>query len=275
MVGLFSFLFLVSLIALAVAVVLLVVRAVKKKPKKPVAVVAGVSLLVCLVSFVVIGTTYQPTPEQIAERERVAAEKAERERLEAEAAAQREAEAAQSESQTPTAEPSAPSESPEQSELSEPDSPSVPAESEPPAESENPAHSDAPATSSTAPSEPEEPSAPAEPEPDFIDEHRTDIVVSAKMVLDGFVTNYKIPLATQLWTIAKFDNEGAIAAMADITEKSTDATVIAVVVLTPVMDGESMTGATPHYVSVGDTVYGDDGYCDDVFSLLEGIGSSQ
>ena len=151
MVGLFSFLFLASLIALAVAVVLLVVRAVKKKPKKPVAVVAGVSLLVCLVSFVVVGTTYQPTPEQIAERERAAAEKAEQERLEAEAAAQREAEAAQSESQAQTPEPSAPSEIPEQS---EPVSPSVPAESEPPAESENSAHSDAPATSS-----------PAEPEP--------------------------------------------------------------------------------------------------------------
>ena len=30
-----------------------------------------------------------------------------------------------------------------------------------------------------------------------------------------------------------------------------------------------MTGATPHFVSVGDTVYGDDGYCDEFFSNLE------
>ena len=267
MIGVFSFLFLASAIALAVSLVLLVVRVVKKKPKKPVAVVAGASLLICLVSMVVVGMTYQPTPEQIAERERVAAEKAERERLEAEAAAQREAE-----SKTPEEEPPASPEAPEQS---EPVSPAVPEESEPPAESENPAHSDDPATSPPVESEPEEPSAPAEPEPDFIDEHRTDIVVSAKMVLDRFVTNYKIPLATQLWTIAKFDNEGAIAAMADITEKSTDETVIAVVVLTPVMEDGRMTGATPHYVSVGDTPYADDGYCDDVFAILEGIGSDQ
>ena len=100
MIGVFSFLFLASAIALAVSLVLLVVRVVKKKPKKPVAVVAGASLLICLVSMVVVGMTYQPTPEQIAERERVAAEKAERERLEAEAAAQREAE-----SKTPEEEP--------------------------------------------------------------------------------------------------------------------------------------------------------------------------
>lgn len=267
MIGLFSFLFVASLVALAVAAVLLVVRVVKKKPKKPVAVVAGVSLLVCILSIAVVGTTYQPTPEQIAERERAAAEKAEQERLEAEAAAQREAE-----SKTPAVEPPASSEVPEQS---EPVSPAVPEESEPPAESENPAHSDAPATSSPAPSEPEEPSAPVESEPDFIDEHRTDIVVSAKMILDRFITDYKIPLATQLWTIAKFDNEGAIAAMVDVTEKSTDATENAVVVLTPIMEDGNMTGATPHYVSVGDTLYGDDGYCDDVFAILEGIGSGQ
>lgn len=163
MIGLFSFLFVASLVALAVAAVLLVVRAVKKKPKKPVAVVAGASLLVCILSLVVVGTTYQPTPEQIAERERVAAEreaaKAERERQkaeeaarkEAEAAAQREAEAAQSESKAPTAEPPASSEVPEQS---EPVSPATPEESEPPAESENPAHSDAPSTTPSAPAEP-------------------------------------------------------------------------------------------------------------------------
>lgn len=175
MIGLFSFLFVASLVALAVAAVLLIIRVVKKKPKKLFAMVAGVSLLVCIVSLAVVGMTYQPTPEQIAERERVAAEKeaakAERERQKAEEAARKEAEeaarreaesAAPTESQTPKPEPSA---SPNVPEQSEPVSPAIPEESEPPAESENPAHSDAPATSSPAPSEPEEPSAPVESDP--------------------------------------------------------------------------------------------------------------
>lgn len=177
MVGFFSFLLVVSAVAFVVSAVLLVVRAMKKKPKKPVAVMAAASVLLFVISFVGIGVTYNPTPEQIAERERIAAEKeaakAERERQkaeeaarkEAEESAQREAKAAQSESQGQTAEPSAPSESPVQSEPSEPVSPSAPTESEPPAESENPAHSDAPATSSPAETEPEKPSAPTESEP--------------------------------------------------------------------------------------------------------------
>lgn len=166
MVGFFSFLLVVSAVAFVVSAVLLVVRTMKKKPKKPVAIMVAVSVLLFVISFVGIGVTYHPTSEQIAERERIAAEKeakkAERERQkeeeaakkDAEAAAKRETEAAQSESQAQTAEPSAPSESPKQSEPSESVSPSVPAESEPPAESENPAHSDAP---STTPSEPAEP----------------------------------------------------------------------------------------------------------------------
>ena len=98
MVGLFSFLLVASGVALVVALVLLAVRAVKKKPKKPVAIAAAVCAAVLLVSFVGVGVTYNPTPEQIAERERIAAEKAAakeaEERAAAEEAARREAEKA-------------------------------------------------------------------------------------------------------------------------------------------------------------------------------------
>ncbi len=76
MVGVFSFLLVVSIIALVVAVVRLVISAVKKESKKPSAVMAAVSVVLLLVSFVGVGLTYHPTPEQIAERERIAAEKA-------------------------------------------------------------------------------------------------------------------------------------------------------------------------------------------------------
>lgn len=152
MVGIFSFLLVASIIALAVAVVRLVLAAAKKKPKKPPAVMAAVSVALLLVSFVGIGLTYHPTPEQIAERERVAAEKAaekeERERQAAEEAARKEAEeASKRESSTQSAEP-APSESEPVSAPSEsaPASPSTDTSAVPsvPAESENPEQPPAP-----------------------------------------------------------------------------------------------------------------------------------
>lgn len=391
MVGVFSFLFVVSIVALVVAVVRLVISAVKKESKKPSAVMAAVSVVLLLVSFVGVGLTYHPTPEQIAERERIAAEKAaekeererqkaeekaEQERL-AEEAARKEAEevahaesSAPSESQTPEPEPT-PSESEPVTAppVSESVTPPAPAESKEFEVSLNAsvvenngkpvftidtnlpnetklmltlsrddytAQTHVTVKDGVASSEefsdkgsslvsgeylltvsmsiPKlQPdvvrevigengenmsgkyvlgseigdsvyvrgdfdfslTGSAESEPDFIEEHRTDIVVASKMTLDNFVTNYKIPLDTQLWTIAKFDGDGAIAAMADVKDKSTDITVTAIVVLTPVMEDGKMAGATPHFVSVGDVIYGDDGYCDDVFSILAGIGSSR
>ncbi len=103
----------------------------------------------------------------------------------------------------------------------------------------------------------------------FIEEYDNDIVVSSKMILDRFISGYKIPLAPQLWTIANFDEDGAVMAITNITDKSTNLSQTALIVLTPIMEDDQMTGATPHYVSVGDTVYGDDGYCDEFFTNLE------
>lgn len=172
MVGIFSFLLVTSIVALVVAAVLMIVRFVKNRPKRTAAVMAAVSALLFAISFVGVGVTYNPSPEQIAERERMVAEKeaakAERERQKAEETARKEAEeatqresATQSasvapvepqtpkpeptpnerepvsslpESQTPRMEPSVSSEAPDQS---EPVSPAIPEESELPAESEN------------------------------------------------------------------------------------------------------------------------------------------
>jgi len=276
MVGLFSFLLVASGVALVVALVLLAVRAVKKKPKKPVAIAAAVCAAVLLVSFVGVGVTYNPTPEQIAERERIAAEKAAakeaEERAAAEEAARREAEkAAQSES---------PASAPAESQPSEP-SASVPAsapsetpakpETSAPAESEKPVQSVPPAPSAvdTPPVSSDPESGDADSEEDFVTAHKSDIIAASKLTLDNYVSGYKIPLAPQLWTVAKFDDVGAVAAMVDATKESTKASATVIVVLTPIMEGEKMTGATPHYISVGDVVYGDDGYCDSVFSILE------
>ena len=174
MVGVFSFLLVASGVALVVALVLLAVRAVKKKPKKPVAIAAAVCAAVLLVSFVGVGVTYNPTPEQIAERERIAAEKAAakeaEERAAAEEAARREAEkAAQSES---------PASAPAESQPSEP-SASVPAsapsetpakpETSAPAESQKPVQSEPPTENTpSAPSNSGDGDAGSEPEGDFI-----------------------------------------------------------------------------------------------------------
>lgn len=109
----------------------------------------------------------------------------------------------------------------------------------------------------------------------FVEKYDNDIVVCAKMILERFISNYKIPLAPQLWTIADFDENGAVIAITNITEKSTELSQQVIVVLTPTMDNDEMTGGTPHYVSVGETVYGNDGYCDDFISNIESFLSTQ
>lgn len=190
MVGIFSFLLVLSIVALVVAVVRLVLSAVKKKPKKPSAIMAAVSVAIFLISFVGIGVTYNPTPEQIAERERVAAEKAaakeererqkaeekaeqerlatekaEQERLEVEEAARREAEeaaraeaqqqespaVASPESQTPEPSASVPASAP--SETTEKPETSTPAESQKPVQSETPAKPSAESELSSSPTQ--------------------------------------------------------------------------------------------------------------------------
>ena len=174
MVGLFSFLLVASGVALVVALVLLAVRAVKKKPKKPVAIAAAVCAAVLLVSFVGVGVTYNPTPEQIAERERIAAEKAAakeaEERAAAEEAARKEAEKAM-QSESPASAPaesqppepsasvpaSAPSETPAKPETSAPAESQKPVQSEPPTEN-----------TPSAPSNSGDGDAGSEPEGDFI-----------------------------------------------------------------------------------------------------------
>ncbi len=109
----------------------------------------------------------------------------------------------------------------------------------------------------------------------LIKKYDNEIVVNCKLLLDRFVSNYKIPLATQLWTIVNFDDKGAVMAITDITEKSTGNKEKTMIVLTPYIENDEMTGAKPHYVSIGDTVYGNDGYCDDFFSKIQDILDAQ
>ena len=168
MVGVFSFLLVASGVALVVALVLLAVRAVRKKPKKSVALMAAACVAVFLVSSVGIGMTYHPTPEQIAERERIAAEKAAAK--EAEEAARREAEkAAQTESPASTPSESKPPEPSASVHASAPSEAPVKPETSAPAESQKPVQSEPPTENTpSAPSNSGDGDAGSEPEGDFI-----------------------------------------------------------------------------------------------------------
>lgn len=263
MVGILSFLSVVCAVVCLVDLVLLVIRSIQRKPRKPIVIMAAASCVLFLALFVAVGVIYEPPEEPAA---------APSELSDAAPAPPAGSEGAGSEHPAPVVSP-APSEDPGGEEASPASPVSGSAEENPgPDPSVEPEGGGA----STEATQDQTDPAPAESEPDFVETHRTDIVVASRMLLDRFVSNYKIPMAAQLWTIAKFDDAGAVVAMADVTEKSSGKTETAIVVLSPVMENEKMTGATPHFVSVGDVVHGDDGYCDDVFSsIAELFGGSE
>ena len=110
---------------------------------------------------------------------------------------------------------------------------------------------------------------------EFISEHETDIVVAASMALDNFLDkkSYKMSLAPQNWTIAKFDEtETTVIGMTDITYNGQKGKYIYVGTLNINSSGK-VESAKPHYLEVNGQVLGDDGYCDDVFDKIRSIGN--
>lgn len=106
---------------------------------------------------------------------------------------------------------------------------------------------------------------------DFITGHETDIVVSAKMALDNFLSDYKMSLAPQNWVIAKFDeSETTVIAMTDITYNGQKGRYIYVGTLNLNASGK-VESAKPHYLEVNGSVLGNDGYCDDVFEKIKSL----
>jgi plastocyanin len=105
---------------------------------------------------------------------------------------------------------------------------------------------------------------------EFIDKYSTDIVVAASLALDQFIDkkSYKMSLAPQNWTLAKFDETPTtVIGTTDITYKDVKTTYIYVGTLNMDSSGK-VTSATPHYIAIGSLVLGDDHYCDDVFEKL-------
>ena len=105
----------------------------------------------------------------------------------------------------------------------------------------------------------------------FITKYESDIVVAAKMALDSFISDYKISLAPQNWTIAKFDEtETTVITMTDITYNGQKVKYIYVGTLDIDNKGK-VVSAKPHYLEVAGVVLGDDGYCKDVFDKIQSL----
>lgn len=102
---------------------------------------------------------------------------------------------------------------------------------------------------------------------DFISHHESEIVALATMTLDDFISGYKMSLAPQLWTIAVFDDSGAVMAITDITYNGIKGKYIYVGTINIKSNG-SIESATPHYVSVAGYELGNDGYCNEFFENI-------
>lgn len=281
MIGLLSFLAVICVVAFIAAVVLLMVRSLKRQPRKPFAILAVVSAVAFCGLSVMISNIYVPAEkpqDAVSESKPTSAPEAEKPTKSSDTSVDNAVDKTAN----------APSESSTDEVLDHSDAPEEhsPAETDPPSSVDSPATSDAPAPESSAePAETEPSSAPAKksekkekkkkskkkpaPAKSLAETYKTDVVVDSKTILDRFITNYTVSLAPQLWTVADFDSNGAVIALADVEFKSSGSVERALVVLTPIIENEKVKGATPHYVAVGDTVYGDDGYCDDVFSDLQ------
>lgn len=104
---------------------------------------------------------------------------------------------------------------------------------------------------------------------DIIAKYDNEIVVAAKMALDNFVdeSQYDMSLAPQRWTLARFDDNGAVIGMTEVTYSGSKCNYLYVGTLNFDASGK-VASAKPHYLELNGTVLGDDGYCDDVFDKL-------
>lgn len=255
MLGFLSFLAFLCAIAFLVSVVLLVLRIVKKKSWKPCAVVAVVAVVCVLGLSVPISQLYVPVekPDKTADAPSSAPVST--------ANVDNPVENVENENADSLPANSGSTSVPEQSVAPEATSAPDPAPSGSSSASESEPPADEPSADEQPPSEADAPS--------VAETYKTDVIVASKMFLDRFLSDYSVSLAPQSWTVADFDSDGAVIALADVKFKSSGDSARALLVLTPEIEDGKVTEATPHYIAVGDTVYGDDGYCDSFFSNLQ------
>ena len=104
---------------------------------------------------------------------------------------------------------------------------------------------------------------------DFIEKHSSEFIAASSLSLDKFIDkkSYKMSLAPQNWTIAKYDSTDTLIGSTEITYNGVKTTYIYVGTLH--MDEKDKVESTlPHYMAIGNMVLTDDGYCDEVFQKL-------
>lgn len=95
-----------------------------------------------------------------------------------------------------------------------------------------------------------------------------------KQISDEFVANYKAPWGLETdWKFAKFDDEGRVVVTTKYSFKNINEKQMVMCVFSPKDgDGDGSTDSfDAHYLSIGNTVYLDDGTCDEFFESLQEI----
>lgn len=270
MLGILSFLAFACGISFVVSVVMLVVRSVKRNPRKPFVILAVVSVVAFLGLSVPISQMYVP-PEKPSENLTTAVEKKEPEPSEPSSAPSSNVEKVDKSVNNPVASETTESAKDEQSAAPAENSTVVkknePSDAE--KKSEDSPEKDSTPVDSSSGSPSEKDTGDDAPAPSLAETYKTDVIIACSMLLDRFLSDYKVSLAPQSWTVADFDSDGAVAASADVKFKSSGSVERCFIVLTPIVTDGKCTETKPHYVAVGSTVYGDDGYYDGVFSKIQ------
>lgn len=95
-----------------------------------------------------------------------------------------------------------------------------------------------------------------------------------KQISDEFIANYRAPWGLETdWQFMKFDDEGRIMVTTKYSFSNINEKQMVMCVFTP-KDGDgdgSIDSFDAHFLSVGNTVYFDDGTCDEFFTNLQEI----
>ena len=105
--------------------------------------------------------------------------------------------------------------------------------------------------------------------PETIEDYSTEIIVMSTTMLDDFIYGYESSIFPQDWNMAMFDDQGAVMATSKIGRDGVYEPFMCV--FTPVFENNEMTAGKKHYLSLGNDIFFDDGYCDEFFSNMAEI----
>lgn len=91
-------------------------------------------------------------------------------------------------------------------------------------------------------------------------------------VSDNYIDDYKHSYSEDDWTVAKFDDQGAIMVSTDYTLKDSSIKQPVTCIFTWNPDDQSYE---VHFLIIGDNIFINDGYADEFFEKLQQIAGSQ